>query len=296
MRRALTKTLGALALAGLASCASEETAPVYPADCSGLSARDRILCGDARFWEALTRDYEVRESTLALITEILADAPEGVDDPALANLHFRHGALAMALVLEHGRADLVDLILPSFHEAVRIDPANPKFPPWIDGMDLVVAFARADEEGVAGVAERIDPNVALYPTGNILSITGTMSGLPLSTGLPQRAVEMLEAWSCDEDWCRHNTARAPFSQPGLRAHFADAYARIGDIENARMYFERALEAEGADEWPHRQFVVDALADLDGYVARYTEIGDDGSAVSLVYTNSERACQICHGAR
>lgn len=294
--RAFTRTLGALALAGLASCASEETAPVYPADCSGLSARDRILCGRARFWEAHTTDYEARDSVYDLLTEILEGAPEGVDDRELGELWFWRGALGLELVLEHGRDDVVDEIVPSFERALEVDPTNAKIPPWIDAMDLVTTFARGDDEGFDEVVARLDENIERYPTGNMLSVTGTMSGFPLSTGLPQRAVEMLEAWTCDEDWCRFNTDRAPFSQPGTEVHFADAYARIGDVENARLHFERALAAEGADEWPHRQFVVDVLADLEGYVARYTELGEDGSAVTLVYTNGDRGCRICHGNR
>jgi hypothetical protein len=135
-------------------------------------------------------------------------------------------------------------------------------------MELVIAFARGDEAAFAQVSDRIDANVAPYPVGNVLSITGTMSGFPLASGLPQRAVAMLEAWECTEDWCARNTDRAPFSQPGLQVHFADAYAR---------------------DW-----VETRLADLDGYLAPFESVGSDGSAVPLVYANSSTGCTICHG--
>ena len=265
----------------------------YPADCSGLSDRDALACGEDRFWEAHTERYEDREATYDLLTGIIERVPEGVDDVALGRLYFRRGALGIELVLEHG-VDRTANIVPDFEAAIRLDPAEAKYPPWLDSMELVIAFGSGDESRLESVIERIDDNVARYPVGNVLSITGTMTGLPLETGLPQRAVTMLEGWECTEAWCRENTERAPYSQPGLSVHWADAYARVGDSENARAHFEAALVAEGADTWPYRSWVEETLADLDGYVARYTDVGEEGSAVALVYANGPQGCTLCHG--
>ncbi len=267
----------------------------YPADCDGLDDRDALACGERRFWEAHTERYEDREATYELLTRILEEVPEGVDDVALGRLHFRRAALGIELVLEHG-VDRTAQIIPDLEAAIRLDPAEAKYPPWLDSMELVVTFGSGDDERFEAVVDRIDANVERYPVGNVLSITGTMSGLPLDTGLPQRAVAMLEGWECTEAWCRENTERAPYSQPGLAVHWADAYARVGDTAKAREHFEAALEAEGAESWPYRGWVEDTLADLDGYVARYTEVGDEGSAVALVYANGPQGCTLCHGAR
>lgn len=269
--------------------------PAYPDDCEGLTPRDALRCGEARFWQAHTEDYARRPEVYDLLSRVIAEVPEGFDDPALGELHFRRAALGIELVLEHGVDRSADII-PDLRDAVRLAPANPKFPPWLDSMELVVAFGRGDDEAFDQVVARLDANVAPYPVGNVLSITGTMSGFPLSTGLPQRAVAMLDAWECTEDWCARNTERAPYSQPGLQVHFADAYARVGDRTRARAHLEAALEAEDAEIWPYRDWVEERLADVEAYVGEFEAVGEDGSAVALVYANSAQGCTLCHGSR
>jgi hypothetical protein len=287
MRRWLVLSVLGVAL----SCG--DSAVEYPDDCSGLAPQDAMACGEARFWAAHTEDYARRPEVYELLGRLLEEIPEGIDDAALGELHFRRAALGIELVLEHGIDRTADIV-PHLEESILLAPENPKFPPWLDSMELVIAFARGDEAAFAQVSDRIDANVAPYPVGNVLSITGTMSGFPLASGLPQRAVAMLEAWECTEDWCARNTDRAPFSQPGLQVHFADAYARVGNREKTREHLEAALLAEGADTWPYRDWVETRLADLDGYLAPFESVGSDGSAVPLVYANSSTGCTICHG--
>ncbi|MCB9604056.1 MAG: hypothetical protein H6720_27355 [Sandaracinus sp.] len=282
-----------LVFLGLLACGDGSV--VYPEDCSDLSPRDAIACGKERFWEAHTSAYERRVEVHDLLGRLVAEIPEGVDDAGLAELYFWRGALGIGLVLEHG-VDRSATIVPDLREAVRLAPENGKIPSWVDSMELVIAFGRGDDEEVARVAARLEANVELYPVGNILSITGTMSGLPLASGLPQRAVEMLDTWECTEAWCARNTERAPYSQPGLHVHFADAYARVGDRDKTREHLEAALVAEGADSWPYRDFAENHLADLDGYLASFAELGEEGSAVALVYANSPQGCTLCHGTR
>ena len=286
--------LGVSLLALALSLGCGDAAVAHPADCMGLAHEDTMACAEERFWEAHTERYEAREATYDLLGAVIEQVPEGVDDVALGRLHFRRAALGMELMLEHG-IDRTANVVPDLEAAIRLDPAEAKYPPWLDSMDLVLGFAFGDEARFDAAVERIDANVARYPVGNVLSITGTMSGFPLETGLPQKAVRMLEGWECTEGWCMRNTERAPYSQPGLEVHFADAYARVGDTAQARAHLEAALVAEDAESWPYRDWVEETLADLDGYVALYTELGEEGSAVPLVYANSDFGCTLCHGA-
>lgn len=283
------------ALVALALVLGCSDAATFPEDCAGLEPRDALACGELRFWEAHTVAYERRPQTYDLLARLIDEVPEGVDDAALGELRFRRASLGIELALEHG-IDRTSEIVPDLREAIRLAPDNPKLPPWLDSMELVVSFVRGDRETFDAVSARIDANVAPYPVGNVLSITGTMTGLPLDTGLPQRAVAMLEAWECTEEWCRRNTARAPYSQPGLQVHFADAYARVGDRDAARAYLEAALVAEGAETWPYRAWARAQLANVDAWVDEFEALGDEGSAVTLVYANSERGCTLCHGTR
>lgn len=246
---------------------------------------------EASFWAGLhSGDTAERELTFAELSAVIDEDP---DAPQAGRLYFLRGALGMALSLENARGgDYIQGVLPDLADAVRLDE-NPKYPSWLDSMELVLAFVRQDEEALADAAEASISHVALYPVGNTLSITGTMSGLSLETGMPQKAVELLEAWVCDADWCRHNTERAPWSQPGIELHFADAYARIGDKERTRTYLERSLQRPGAEAWAYRDFVQQRLDDVDAYVDPFIALGDEGSAVDMVYANSVQACVLCH---
>jgi hypothetical protein len=247
---------------------------------------------EAAFWVGLqSGDVAEREAAFVELSVVIAQDPEA---PAAGRLYFLRGALGMALLLEDARAeDYLDGIVPDLKSAIRLDD-NPKYPSWLDSMNLVLAYIGQDDDRLAAAMEASVANVALYPVGNTLSITGTMSGLPVDTGMPHKAVELLEAWVCDAAWCMDNTDLAPWSQPGIQLHFADAYARIGDKETTRLYLERSLQAPKADRWPYRDLVQQHLDDLDAYVDPFIALGDDGSAVSMVYANSDQGCVLCHG--
>lgn len=263
----------------------------YPEGCEGLKGSDTAACGEAQYWRAMQKEKSARVTT----HDLLGRLGEGSEGATAGRLHFLRGTLAMALALEDGRADLVPSVLPDLRRAWELEH-NPKYPSWVDSMEIVTAFLQNDRAEFDASAKRSIANVELYPVGNILSITGTLSGFPLSTGLPQKAVELLERWRCDTDWCAKNTARAPYSQPGIAYHFADAYARVGNVEKARFYLEKSLAADRAGEWPYRAKAAEALADVPRFVSRYTELGNDKHAIFLVYANSREGCVLCHGAR
>lgn len=286
----------AVLVVAAAGCASEvdpeagaAPEPTYPEGCAGLEGSEAAKCGEATYWRALQREKSARASTHDLLAR-LASATTG---PESGRLNFLRGTLGMALALEDGRGELVETVLPDLRRAWELE-RNPKYPSWVDSMEIVLAYARNDTTEFGRAATRSVDNVELYPVGNILSISGTLSGFPLSTGLPQKAIELLERWKCDTDWCAKNTTRAPFSQPGIAYHFADAYARVGDAGKARFYLERSLAAEGAAAWPYRSLAEKGLADLDGFVGKYTALGDDKPALALVYANSREGCVLCHG--
>jgi len=286
-----------LVAAGAAACSSStpasegEAVATYPENCEGLSGTDVAACGEARYWQAFQRDKTTRTST----HDLLGRLSEGSAGASAGRLHFLRGTLAMALALEDGHTELFPSVLPDLRRAWELE-GNPKYPPWVDTMELVTTYLNNDMAAFEAATKRSIANIELYPVGNILSVSGTLSGFPLATGLPQKAVELLERWRCDTDWCAHNTKRAPFSQPGLAFHFADAYARVGNVEKTQYYLERSLAADGAGEWPYRAKASEALADVSKFVRRYTDLGNDKHAIFMVYANSREGCVLCHGAK
>lgn len=285
------------ALLVLAACSSGGNAPpyetTYPADCAGLGATDTAACAEARYWDAQLDHKEMRGPAYDLLTSLIRA------NPTMARLYFLRGTLAMTLALEDARGDLVTAIRPDLAKAQALDPSDARYPPWTDSMSLVLTFLANDTAAFAEAQQTAIEHVALDPTANILTLAGTMSGFPMRTGLPTKAVELLDAWSCDaanRAWCAHDTARAPFSQPGLAYMFGDAYARVGDRAHAKEWFDRALMAEGADAWPYRDIAERAARDVDSILAKYSALGADGSAMSLVAGNTTYGCSMCHTAR
>ena len=77
-------------------------------------------------------------------------------------------------------------------------------------------------------------------------------------------------------------------------HMGEAYARMGDLEEAQRLYELGLTLPGADVWPYRSRVEEALSDMEGHVAQFTSLSDDDTASYVVYANSDMGCRFCHG--
>lgn len=300
-----------LVLGVLAGCASDGTRggshpadstghlidPSWPEDCAGLPDDTLAECAEAHFWRALRVDLDGRFSTWEMLGARATDlADRGAEPTMRSRVHFQRGQLAMALGIEQGRQDVLPSVMDDLEAAMALDPSNPILPTWKDAMDIAVAHIFQDDVALAAALESAWENVELMPMGNILSISGTTIGLPLSTGAPQHTTELLDQWVCEGvAWCDDNLWTAPWARPGLAYHFGEAYARVGRYDDAQRWFDASLAAPDADLWPWRYMADEAAADVEAYATRFTELGEDGSAFDVVYANSEVGCVFCHGA-
>ncbi len=283
----------AAALAALVLGCSDADAPELPCAERPVAA-DAVACAEAAFWSAFhTPDAPAREAAHATLTEVIDRHP---DAPAIARAYFLRGCLGVALSIENQLGSAyIEGIVPDFERTILLEPDNVKAFSWLDSMELVLAYLGGDAAALERHGRDSVANAALH-SGNVLTISGTMSGLPVDTGFPARAVELLEAWTCEYDWCRRNSVKVPFVMPGLQVHFADAYARVGDRERAEQYLLAALAAADADAWPYRDRAETMLAELDRIVDDFVALGDSDPAINLVYANSDIGCLICHGNR
>lgn len=266
----------------------------HPEKCDGLPSDETYRCLEQRFWDVLRTDHVQRRDVFALMNEF-AEHLDGADDPtAHARLHFQRGQLAMALALENDQMDLVFEVIPAFEASMELDPSNPIVPVWKDSMEIAFANVLQDQQGLQQAAMRAWDHVDDFPLGNVLSISGTTIGTPLSSGIPQETIRLLDTWECvDVPWCDDNTWAAPFAVPGLAYHFAEAYARVGDRDRAVDYLQQAQAAPDFEQWPYRAIVDDAAADVDGLLARFAEYGQDGSPFDVMYANQSYGCVFCH---
>ena len=272
----------------------------YPKDCAGLEGEATYECLEQRFWDVLRVDLSLESRQRVhemMTTHIEAAEPVDGEDRWLSRLYFQRGQLSMAIAIEDEPSDAIAYIgsvQPDFERASELDPDNKILPTWSDSMSVALAQASGDREALDAALDQAYANVEDCPLGNIPSITGTTIGLPMETGAPQRSIALLESWDCDAmGWCDNNTWKAPYSAPGLNYHLGEAFARVGRTDEAREYMERSKQAPGFQTWPYRHMTEEALADMDGFVGQFTELGEEGSAFDIVYANSEFGCKFCH---
>lgn len=262
----------------------------------------RYECAEQELWYALgDGGHRARQRADSVLSRVLllTAIKRDLTNVQRSQLHFYRGALRLAMALENGRIDLGLFgpltISPDFKASVSLDPQNDHFVSFLDSMDVAMPALLGNMRAATRSAEKGFANVAQNPMLNTLSLSGTTIGMPLSTGVPEKTLALLEAWRCEgEDFCTRNTDKAPFARPGLAYHFAEAYARMGKEDQARSYFESALSAPGADAWPFAYRVREHLADLPAYMKRFSDLGADGSAMKLVYANQASGCVFCHG--
>jgi hypothetical protein len=283
---------GSPPIAETASWASKECA-VEPVEA------DRFACAEAQFWDAFQQpELPPRLANEKTLSAVIAATETSPDAPAKGKLHFRLGQLRLTMALENGQSDYMlhsqTMIVGEFDAATALDPYSGIIAPWKDTMEIATAAILSDWEKAIALANRGFDNVKLNPLGNTLSLSGTTIGFPMSSGVPQRTVALLDAWTCSGvPWCSANTAHAPWARPGLSYHFAEAYARVGDRAKTKQYLDQALSSPGADAWPYRHVAADAAADVDAFLDKFAKLGPDGSAFDISYANQKYGCVFCH---
>lgn len=262
-------------------------------DCRVLSGLERYHCAEHWFWIGLSDDLTQRWDAIARLTEVI-DADDGTNVLGLSRMHALRGQLKMAVMVEHGRFDVLTRMRADMIRVTELDPANPIIPSFLDSIDLVVAHNTGNAEAMAAMETRIWENVERCPLGNILSISGIALGLPMNTGWPTSIADALGEWDCTGvDFCTQNTWKAPYARAGLAYHFGETWARVGDRERAERYLTEALNEPGADHWPYRAFVEQSLSDLDGWLDDFAALADDESATALTYAGQTFGCVFCH---
>lgn len=256
-------------------------------------------CTEQRFWSAFKQsELAPRKESERILQATLSRFPAPEDKRGSSLMHFRLGQLRLAMALENGQTEYVlqsdTAIVAEFQQAERLHPQDGIIAPWTDAMEIAIAAITQDWVKATALAERGFANIARNQLGNTLSLSGTTIGFPLDTGVPQRTVTFLDAWQCQGvGFCTQNSEHAPGARPGLGFHFAEAYARVGDKEKARRYLDASLQAPGAERWPYRPIVQAAADDLDGFLKKFADVGQSGSAFNLAYANQSYGCLFCH---
>jgi hypothetical protein len=302
MRIAIGGAWGAVVAALVAAC-SARGANASAADagvpCEQRAESDAYACAEAQFWAAFhATDLATRKASESTLVAVIASVASPADARGASLMHFRLAQLRLAMALENAQKDYVvhadEQIVGELDRAMALDAYGGIIAPWKDAMQIATAAALQDWSDAVPLAKRGFDNVGLNPMGNTLSLSGTTIGFPLSTGVPQTTVSLLDQWTCSGvAWCASNTAHAPFARPGLGYHFAEAYARVGDRAKAIAYLDQAAASPDFGAWPYRSVVETARQDVDAFLKKFSDLGSDGSAFDVVYANQPYGCVFCH---
>lgn len=175
-----------------------------------------------------------------------------------------------------------------------LDPEGIAAPAFLQAVNMANAAIFKRWGAATEIADVAMADAYHVGIGAAFAIGGTLIGFPLNTGIPARTVTMMEEVPCDVYFCFDNTAKAPFSVPGLAFHQAEGYARVGDREGMLHWLAKARSAPGYDEWYFRYIVEGVAADPDAFLAKFAQYGDAGSPFMEVYANSNFGCLFCHG--
>ena len=303
-------------------------------DCSGAEGDDAILaCAEAQFWRVFQRDIEDREEFWNAMLALEEKLSDQISPVAKARFLFQRAQLAMTYALEQTvltpenmmnltgeELKFLSSMSSDMEDAVELDPNEPFYVIWLDTVKIATADRLQQKENMSKAVDDAFVNVEKWTDHTtrstlIASLSGTTMGLSLASGAPDRTIELLETFECHPkilmenpdaicglgadkkdclSWCLSNSKKAPFAGPGFMYHIGESYARMGNTEEAQRMYELALTLPGANNWPYRWVVDEALADMDAHVGQFTELGTEETASYVVYANSIFACRFCHG--
>lgn len=241
----------------------------------------------AACYETLHGDVSGRDAALAALQQATEQYPDN------GRAHLFLGMCSLAALAEDGDLGALGSIEPALERAVELMPDDLRIPGWLATVRVQTARLLGTEAEVQAAVDEMIAAADLYPAFNNVSLAIAFAGFPLETGYPQMAVDRLVAiQDCGEvdEKCRDNEA-APHNVPGSAMLFGDVHARVGDAEQAAIYYGLALEADSAATWPFAADAQSMLDGLDARVAAWTDLDDTNDPEFFV--SGLRTCTGCH---
>lgn len=254
----------------------------------------RIPTVDATPEEALTLFGQVmngRDDLADRAVSALAGAVEAEPEHAQAQLW-------LALSLLHRfleRRDLRDAIRASraFERAVEVAPEDTSAAGWRAFWRYQAARNRGS--GLDERREALFAASAQDPRFTPFLVAVSVARLPLESGQPQRALSALsQIEDCGDgtDWTCRRSSLFPYGVEGFHATLGDLHLRLGDLEEARLQYAKALATETSSTWPYREAFESwaASAEDRGRRLRNEDPEDDPP---IFFGTGARACAMCH---
>lgn len=267
----------------------------YPEHCAGQTGLHAFACLEQRFWDVFQFDYDDR---LAAYEDLKALVEAVEDDPAYdleqrARLFWRLGQLGVAIIAENGDLSPGPDVKAWLEKAHAVQPDNTIIEAWLMTVEInfLVQFG-------GDLEEAFDRLWALYlrdPPGVSGTVMALAAGMPLDSGWPDIAVELVDA--IDEDdcsvWCGWEFLRAPYAMEGQFFSYAEVYARVGDLDKTRYWLDKTAASERVSSWPFKAELDAALADTDAFMGKFAARGESEPVTDLLLSGTNGACRMCH---
>lgn len=268
---------------------------------NALNGCPLVSVADAAFWQTLWGEADRGEESLALHEQaIAADPDDGRSYFLKGMMHlYRYGQAITSFdefsefaVAEIARAN-ADL-----DRAVELTPENRGYPGF-RGAATFQHGVTIDDAALADLGiEQLRESMEVWPLFNRFSFLGTVAAVvPADSPLFDEAfghfVDLLAPQSlaqCTGEICG-NAGRAPRNLEGSGLLFGDIYAKAGNLQQARGWYQLALGSGSATGWRFTALAQERLATVAQRVALYRD-DDPANDPQLVGLAAE-SCAICH---
>jgi hypothetical protein len=267
----------------------------YSDGCAEETGTHAYACMEQLFWEATQFDYDGRLTAYghikALVTRVEDDPSYTVEQRA--RLYWRLGQLGVAIIAENGDLTPGPEVQAWMQRAHDTQPDNTIIEAWMMTVEInfIAQFGGDLEQALADLW-------ALYerdPPGVSGTVMGIAAGMPLDTGWPDIAVQLVD--DIDEDdcsvWCGWEFLRAPYALEGQYFSYAEVYARVGDRDRTEYWLGKAAASTRADTWPFKSQLDVALGDVDSFMGMFAARGETEPVTDLLISGTEGACRMCH---
>lgn len=282
------------------------------------SRSDAVLRADTLFWEVFhAGNYDSIPRAHEALTAAYLQSP--ADAVTAAHLGFLHiWKVGERARLESVPATITDewtLARKYFHEAVQLDPHDPRTQGFLAGTTLGEASIHQDEPRLRQGYFALQDAIKAWPEFNLFTAGYVMSRQPFDS---PRFLEALEwQWenlcACvDEqvdrehlDWSKYlsletkegpkrvcwNSWIAPHNLEGFFLNMGDMLVKSGDVETAREVYANAKVIPGYETWPYRETLDQRIAQAEENVALFRETGHSPARPMMI--DSAFSCTACH---
>lgn len=268
---------------------------------NALAGCPLVTVADAAFWQTLWAEADREEESLALYEQAIAANPDDGRSYFLKGMmhlyRYGHSISSFDEFNEFAAAEIAQANA-DLDRAVELTPENRGYPGF-RGAATFQHGVTLDDTALRELGiDQLRASMELWPIFNRFSFLGTVAAVvPADSELFREAyghfIDLLSPASlaqCTGEICG-NAGRAPRNLEGSGILFGDIYAKAGNLQQARGWYQLAFGAGSATGWRFTGIAQQRLATAPERVALYRDEDPDNDPPLVGLANE--SCAICH---